>query len=233
MSSSARKLARRSDRAPTRMPLVHSFTAIAAMAGVHRSTIGRAFAPGGRLHPALVSPERGDIAHPAVVAYLAEHTGHRPVQVERPRLITFERAARQKGCSVAEVRKAFAGRGPLAAAVVPNHHLSARDYAEVTGTVFESVLEATRGTLAPAVTEAGFIDLGHEASIAYLAALPYPRLPDGDLDLNHVPQGMLAPAMVGDRIDPRSPFAQAFLARCLGRIPTKADEAELAAGGAA
>jgi hypothetical protein len=226
MSGSARKLARRSDRAPTRMVLVYSFAQLARMAGVNRSTIGRAFRPGGPLHPALIGKDSGDGGHPAVVANLAEHTGHRAVVVdELPSAVSFKKYARLSGRKVDEVRAACAPGGALHDAWIPPHHLSAVTFSVVSGSPLADVIEATRGgRLTPAVTKNGLIDLGSEAALEYCAQRPFRRLPNGDADESDMPQGMLAPACIGeDDIDLSNPFARAFSARCLGRVQTEAE----------
>jgi hypothetical protein len=236
VSGSARKQARRgrgSDRAPTRVPLAVSFAELARTAGVARSTITRACAPGGPMHPAVLSPGRVDAGAACVVRWLAEHAGVTPVVVDEPdSAITPAQAARLKGAPVEEIESAMQAGGALASAVIHRHHVSARVFAVLSGSALGDVIEATRsGSLVAAVTENGRIDLSTPASLEWCARRPYPRLADGEIDLGHVPEGGLVPAMVGDQINIDSPFAHVFVARCCGRVPTEADLAELAAGG--
>jgi hypothetical protein len=233
VSASARKLARRSDHAPTRSALVVTFAELARTAGVARSTITRACADGGPLHSAVTGPGRVDISARCCVRWLAEHSGTTPVVVDEPdSAITPAQAARQKRISVAEVEAAMAPGGALEAAVIRVHHVSAYVFSVLSGAALDDVIEATRsGSLVAAVTENGRIDLSSEPAIEWCARRPYPRLADGEIDLNHVPEGGLVPALVGDEINIDSPFAHVFVARCNGRIPTQNDLAELAAGG--
>jgi hypothetical protein len=188
------------------------------MAGVARSTITRAFRPGGPLYPALVG-DRGDASHPAWIGWLADRVGARSIVVSEPgTAITFDALAPLLGVPVREVEAAVRPGGPLHAALIAPHHVSAELFAVLAGTSVFEVLAATRDELAPALTESGRIDISHRDALEYLAARPFRRLPDGDIDLEDVPQGMLAPACIGADIDITNPFALAFEARCIGRV---------------
>jgi hypothetical protein len=230
VSSSARKVAQRSDGAPTRPALVVTFAELSRTAGVARSTITRACAPGGPLHSAVTAPGRVDLSARCCVRWLAEHAGVVPVVVDEPdSAITPAQAARQKRVSVAEIEAAMAPGGALEAAVILQHHVSAFAFSVLSGSALLDVIEATRsGSLVAAVTANGRIDLSSARALEWCARRPYPRLADGEIDLDHVPEGGLVPAMVGEEINRDSPFARVFLARCWGRVPTPAD---LAAGG--
>ncbi len=215
MTGSSRKLTRRSDRAPTSAPRLEvSFADLSRTAVVARSTVTRACAPGGPLHPAVTAPGRTDIAAQCVVDWLSAHAGTPPVLVAEPDTVSADEAARQRGVPVADVLAAVAPGGPLHGAFLAAHHVPAIVFAVLAGVVLAQVLEASRAELAPAVTAGGGIDLTSAVALDYLRAHPFRRLADGEIDSADVPDGMLSAAMVGDDIDPSHPFALAFLARC-------------------
>jgi hypothetical protein len=215
MSSSSRKLARRSDRAPTRAPRLEvSFSDLSRIASVHRSSVTRACAPGGPLHAAVTARGRVDVAAQAVVDWLASHSGTPAVLVSEPDTVSLAEAARQRGVPVSDVLEAARPGGALHGAVLAQHHVPAIVFTVLAGVTLAEVLDACRAELAPAVTRAGGIDLTHPSALAFLAAHPFRRTADGDVDAADVPDGMLSPALGGEDIDPTHPFARAFLARC-------------------
>jgi hypothetical protein len=214
-------------RRTDRPAVVQSQSDIARRRGCARSTVSRACKPGGALFPALVAPDRIDLFHPACQRFLAEVGADAGVLIDETALSPRE-AAEQKGVSVKTVLADM--HGSLAAAVIPIEHVSAGVYALLAQMSVIEVEAAVRGALRPALTASRRIDVGHPASLAFLAAHPFARLPNGDPD---APEGFLAPACVGDdEIDLNHPFARAYFARLDGRVATEAEIDAMSRGAA-
>jgi len=211
---------RRSDPTPSRRTRPLSLADVARLRGCARSSVTRAVRPGRPLHAALLPGGRIDVAHPDArhwigPAVTAELGGAEPP--EAASVVTPEAFSQLHALPVAQVRADMTG--PLAPAVVPRGHVSPETFATLASEPVEAVLAAgLGGVLAPAITLRGRIDLGHDAALRFLAARPFVGEPP-DVD----GAGYLAPACVGARIDVAHPVARAFLARCLGRVPTQAD----------
>jgi hypothetical protein len=191
----------------------------------------RACQPGGALHPALLAGGYIDAAHEATKAFIA--AGARgperlAVVLVDETAIAPSDAAREAGVPEEAVLRDMGG--PLAPAVVPIHHLSARTFAWLSGASVDDVLAAAEDELEPALTPSLRIDLSHAAALEYLAARPFKRKRNGDP--SDCPEGFLAPACVGDDIDFNSPFARAWLARLDGVAPTDESVEAMVAGAA-
>ena len=211
---------RRSVPNPSRRTRPLSFADVARLRGCSRSTVTRAVRAGGALSAALLDGGRIDVGHPAARRWIGPAVAAELGGAEPPSeagVVTPAEFAELHGLPADQVHADMSG--PLAPAVVPPEHVSPSTFAQLASEPEEAVVAAgLGGVLAPAVTLSGWIDLEHDAALRFLAARPFVGEPP-DVD----GAGYLAPACVGARIDVAHPVARAFLARCLGRIPTEAD----------
>lgn len=116
-------------------------------------------------------------------------------------------------------RAYLAARGLLAGASSAVRELvTETDFAELAGVTVADVQSAHELEAARRGTR---IDLGHEASLTYLAARPFPRDADGAVGPDAWPAGALAAADIdADTLDADHPRMRAFFARCDGVAPT-------------
>lgn len=189
--------------------LPESQAGMARRRGVTRGAVSQACRPGCALHPALLPGGDVDRAHPAARKWLRE-----PRIAETMSAAELSRATR---LPLAEVQRAFTVE--LAPAVLPPHLVDAVAFARLSGAHVARVLTDLEHELLPAVTPDRWIDITHVAALEYLAAHPFPRGRGGDPVTGDFPPLPCA----GDDIDVDHPLVRAFLARCLGRVPTDAD----------
>ncbi|HEX3853325.1 MAG TPA: hypothetical protein VHW01_20315 [Polyangiaceae bacterium] len=143
----------------------------------------------------------------------------------RETALTVPEFAQQLGVSVEEAERAC--REELASALIPPGHVSAAEFAQRADLPIDEVLAAVADELAEALLPSGRLDLGHSASLRFMAARPFERLASGDPAVHTINgEPYLAPACVGEDIDIDHPVARAFLARCHGRVQTD-EELEL------
>jgi hypothetical protein len=191
--------------------LPESKVAMARRKGVTRGAVSLATRPGGALHSALLPGGRIDRVHPAALKWLGE-----------PRLdggVTASEFAEAAGLRVDEVNRAFGDE--LRSALIPHGLVGLEKFAEMAGERLAAILTGDPSVLRAATTPSRQIDVGHPAALAYLAARPFPRGADGD---PVVPDGFPPLRTVGeDALNVDDPFLRAFMARCLGRVPTDAD----------
>jgi hypothetical protein len=134
----------------------------------------------------------------------------------RPDLDVFAAAV---GVPVDELRTG------LAAALVPAGHVSALEFAARAGEDVETIKQAVRGPLRAALTPSGRLDLGHVASLEYMAQRPFPAAKQAREQAAEVCDET-AIALFGSCLaidgmaDLDHPATRAFLARCWGRVPT-------------
>jgi hypothetical protein len=176
------------------------------------------------LSGACLGGGRMDLAHPDVIQWLGSSAPAQPTVAHlmlEERAVTLATLAEQTGLPLAELER---DRATIAAAVVPAGHVSAAEFAQRAGEPVTTIIVAVQDVLAPAVTRAGRLDLGHEAALEYMAARPFPRGRNGEpkiLDIDG--EGYLAPACVGELVDADHPVARCFFARVNGRVQTDAD----------
>jgi hypothetical protein len=191
--------------------LPQSKVEMARLKGVTRGAVSLASRPGHALYPAVLAGGRIDRGHPAARKWLGE-----------PHLedgMTADELAKATGLPADEVRRAFSAE--LAGAVLPCGWVGLETFSMMAGERVSLLLTHASTALRPALTPSRYIDVAHPAALAYLAARPFPRDRDGD---PIVPREFPALGAVGDDgIDIDNPFVRAFMARCLGRVPTDAD----------
>ena len=197
-SKPAKSATRSRPRADAHRVLLLSLSDLSRRVRVHRSTVTRAAQ--GPLSAAMVG-DRIDLAHPVVVAWIRD-------RVPRPP------APACGGCG------AFAG--------TPYVGISQAEFVRRAEVPPDVVYVALGGELAPALLPSGRLDIGHPASLAFLARYPLARSAfDDPLDPPIDGHDFTCPAHIDEnRHDVRHPVYQAFLARYFGRIPTDDDCAE-------
>ena len=192
---------------------------LAELKSVTRGAVTRACK--GPLKPATSADGLVDRNHPAVLRWLgpsADKPSREDVLLFDETAVQIEEFAQTTGIPVAELQLAVDSE--LAPALVPKGHLALREFATRSGATVSEIVVATDGELEPALVRGGRLNIGHEAALKFCSKRPFARAKSGD---PVVPRGYLACACVGNQIDATHPVFHAFLARCLGRVPTSKD----------
>ena len=191
---------------------------------------------------AAMNGDRVDVSHPKVVAWVG------PIEssfvygmtlamarelglIQRPKIqpllretaVTVGEFATIIGKPPAEAAELL--HGEFAVAVIPPGHISVEEFAARADVDDDEVVAALETDLASALLPSGRIDLGHPASLAFMAARPFDRTASGDIAGTKTILGTpwLAPACVGEDVDLDHAVARAFMARADGRVRTDAE----------
>lgn len=188
-----------------------------------------------------------DLAHPVLLRFAERTWGLSPAELLRgqvppsdPRCAppvaretpAYERRTVTLGALAAQLAEpAEHLASKLSVALLPVGHVGIHELAARAGVDLPEARRALQRELAPAVTRAGWIDLGHERVLAYMAAHPFACDRAGEPVVPLIDgSGYLAGAELGaEGVDLDHPFTRCFVARRLGRVPTDAELARWAA----